>query len=234
VLYIQLITVSLRRASLPTDRSSRCFTLSWSLKVCAVTLFQLITFCIYYDSLPADHCQPANRASLPAGRFQSALLLSSSWYHCLPVFLPADITVCLSFFQLISLSASDVFFSYRAYFQLITPIAIAAEVLFKGVLLEGVLLGLYSHLYHILNTSWLIIVALPEWNTFPLLLACSTYWLKVWAIVNPRLDSCKHINTLCGDSTISTPYWPVFYRIKWALQDVSELGYLFLTSPVCI
>jgi hypothetical protein len=33
------------------------------------------------------------------------------------------------------------------YFQLVTRIAIAAEVLFKGVLL-----GLYSHLYRILNT----------------------------------------------------------------------------------
>ncbi len=71
-------------------------------------------------------------------------------------------------------------------------------------------------------------------NTFPLLWACSTYWRKVWAIVIPRLDSCKHINTLCGDSTISKPYWTAFYRIKWALQDVSELGYLFSTSPLCI
>ncbi len=73
-------------------------------------------------------------------------------------------------------------------------------------------------------------VALPEY--FPLLWACSTYWRKVWAVVNTRLDSCKHINTLCGDSTISKPYWTAFCRIKWALQDVSELGFLFLTNPV--
>jgi hypothetical protein len=28
----------------------------------------------------------------------------------------------------------------------------------------------------------------------------------VQAVVNPRQTSCKHINTLCGDSTISKPY----------------------------
>ncbi len=39
----------------------------------------------------------------------------------------------------------------------------------------------------------------------------------------------KHNNTTVGISTVSKPYWTVFYRIKWALQGVSELGYLFLT-----
>ncbi len=33
-----------------------------------------------------------------------------------------------------------------------------------------------------------------------------------------------------GISTISKPYWTVFYRIKWALKDMSELGDLFLTK----
>jgi hypothetical protein len=28
----------------------------------------------------------------------------------------------------------------------------------------------------------------------------------VWAVVNPQQTSCKHNNTLCGDSTISKPY----------------------------
>jgi hypothetical protein len=28
----------------------------------------------------------------------------------------------------------------------------------------------------------------------------------VYAVVNPRQTSCKHIKTLCGDSTISKPY----------------------------
>ncbi len=70
---------------------SPCLTFSWSLSACAVPPFQLITVSMYYVSL----CQPAYRASLSASRFQSALLLSSSWYHCLRVFLPADITVSL-------------------------------------------------------------------------------------------------------------------------------------------
>ncbi len=65
-------------------------------------------------------------------------------------------------------------------------------------------------------------------NTFPLLRACSTYCRIVWAVVNPQLDSCKHNNTLCGNFYYIKPYWTAFCRIKWALQDVSELGYLFL------
>ena len=42
---------------------------------------------------------------------------------------------------------------------------------------------------------------------------------------NPQ---CKHINTTVGISTISKPYWTVFYRIKMSTTNVSELGYLFL------
>jgi hypothetical protein len=37
----------------------------------------------------------------------------------------------------------------------------------------------------------------------------------------------KKIPDLSLPPCISNPYWTVFYRIKWALQDVSELGYLF-------
>jgi hypothetical protein len=72
----------------------------------------------------------------------------------------------------------------------------------------------------------------PVWrsrNTFPLLWACSTYWWIFWAIVNPQLDSCKHNNTLCGIFLLySSLTEQPSIEIKWALQDVSELGYLFL------
>ncbi len=57
-------------------------------------------------------------------------------------------------------------------------------------------------------------------NTFPLLWACSTYWRKVWAVVNPRLDLCKHNNTLCGDSTISKPYWTAFNKMSTTCEWV--------------
>ena len=39
-------------------------------------------------------------------------------------------------------------------------------------------------------------VALPEY--FSGALSLSAYWRIVWPVVNPQLDSCKHINTLCG------------------------------------
>ena len=66
-------------------------------------------------------------------------------------------------------------------------------------------------------------------NTYPLLWACSTYWRKVKAVVNPWLDSCKHINTLCGISTI-LPYWTIFYRIEWARCEWVRLFILVKSS----
>ncbi len=85
-----------------------------------------------------------------------------------------------------------------------------------------------SGLQTLLNTS----VALPE--IFSAALSLLNLLEESLGRSKPELTSCKHNNTLCGDSTISKPYWTAFYRIKWALQYVSELGYLFLTSPVCI
>jgi hypothetical protein len=75
----------------PLSEPAPCLPSSWSQYSPCFTI-QLITITLRRDSLSAV-------------RFHSALLLSSSWYHCLPVFLLADITVCLTFFQLISLSA---------------------------------------------------------------------------------------------------------------------------------
>ncbi len=65
-------------------------------------------------------------------------------------------------------------------------------------------------------------------NNFPLL-SCSIFWRIVWAVVNPQLDSCKHINTLCGIFLLypSLNELPSI-EVKRALQDVSQLGYLFL------
>ncbi len=79
--------------------------------------------------------------------------------------------------------------------------------------------------YSFLNYRWFDIASVALKETFRFLELCSTCWRKV----NPQLTISKHINTLRGISTISKPYWTVFYRIKWALQDVSELGYLVLT-----
>ncbi len=70
------------------------------------------------------------------------------------------------------------------------------------------------------------VVSLPE---YPLLWACSTYWRIVWAVVNLQLDSCKHINTLCGIFLLYPSLTELSsLETKWALQDVSELRYLFL------
>jgi hypothetical protein len=73
-------------------------------------------------------------------------------------------------------------------------------------------------------------------NSLPILLvpltsACSTCQReKVYAVVNPQLiPKHKHRNTLCGMFLLypSLTELPSI-EIKWALQDVSELGYLFL------
>jgi hypothetical protein len=88
---------------------------------------------------------------------------------------------------------------------------------------------LYSMVLDDIETLW------RSRNTFPLLWACSTYWRIVWAVVNPQLDSCKHNNTLCGIFLLySSLTEQPSIEIKWTPQDVSELGYLFLDSPVCI
>ncbi len=65
----------------------------------------------------------------------------------------------------------------------------------------------------------------------PLTSACSTCQReKVKAVVNPQLiPKHKHCNTLCGKFLLypSLTELPSL-EIKWALLDVSELGYLFL------
>ncbi len=43
----------------------------------------------------------------------------------------------------------------------------------------------------------------------------------------------KHNNTTVGISTISNPYWTVFYRIKWALQVWVSYAIYSWRCPVC-
>ncbi len=68
-------------------------------------------------------------------------------------------------------------------------------------------------------------------TTFCYFELCSICLRKDLGCRNPQPTLETNTNsTYVGISTISKPYWTVFYRIKWALQDVSELGYLFLTN----
>ncbi len=74
-----------------------------------------------------------------------------------------------------------------------------------------------------------VTVALPEYFTVALSLLNLLENTVVWAVLNPQLDSCKPINTLCGIFLIypSLTELPSL-ETKRALQDVSELGYLLL------
>jgi hypothetical protein len=56
-------------------------------------------------------------------------------------------------------------------------------------------------------------------ETFRCFELCSTCSREGLGCSKPATNTQnKHINTTVGISTISKPYWTVFYRIKWALQ----------------
>jgi hypothetical protein len=80
----------------------------------------------------------------------------------------------------------------------------------------------------LLNNTYFTNICVPL-TTFCYFELCSIFLRKGLGRRKPSINPWnkhKHV----GISTVSKPYWTVYYRIKWALQDVSELGYLFLTK----
>jgi hypothetical protein len=127
----QLVAFSLRYCSLPADIPV------------SLSFFKLITASLLRTSLLADSCQsvpaflPDDRACLQmiAINLDRASVTDDLWLFSKQACVLADVCIfrafeCIAIFDFIPC----------IYFQLVTPIAIAAEVLFKGVLL-----GLYSH-----------------------------------------------------------------------------------------
>ncbi len=56
-------------------------------------------------------------------------------------------------------------------------------------------------------------------RNFPLLELCSVCLREGLGRSKPATNPWnKHNNTTMGTSSLSKPYWTVFYRIKWALQ----------------